>query len=48
MLNGSQVHWTSEVESAIRDHIVKKYFMKLEVQLNELVELVRKKLTKQQ
>jgi dynein heavy chain, axonemal len=50
VLNGSQVHWTSEVEQAIRKgkQGVAEYYKKLETQLLDLVVLVRQKLTKQQ
>jgi dynein heavy chain len=34
VLNGSQVHWTSEVEEHIKSGTVKKYFEKLSEQLN--------------
>jgi dynein heavy chain len=50
VLNGSQVHWTLEVEEAMKDGYqgVKKYWeTKLEAQLKELVVLVRTKLSKQ-
>lgn len=49
VLNGSQVHWTSEVEEAmVKDGVpgVTKYLKTLEDQLLETVILVRKKLTK--
>lgn len=51
VLNGSQVHWTTEVEAAMKANGadgVHQYFEKLQIQLNDLVELVRQKLTKQQ
>lgn len=48
VLNGSQIEWTSEVETAINGHAIDKYFEKLTVQLNDLVELVRQPLSKQQ
>ena len=48
MLNGSQILWTQEVEEAIRGLTVDSYFEKLTVQLNDLVELVRQPLSKQQ
>jgi dynein heavy chain len=48
VLNGSQVLWTKEVEEAIRSGQVPAYFEKLQVQLDNLVDLVRTKLTKQQ
>jgi dynein heavy chain len=34
VLNGSQVHWTLEVEEQIKRGTVKKYFEKLSDQLN--------------
>jgi dynein heavy chain, axonemal len=51
VLNGSQVHWTTEVEEAIVKEGVlglSKYFQKLDDQLQETVLLVRRKLTKLQ
>lgn len=51
MLNGSQVHWTAEVEEAmIKEGVagVSKYLQKLDAQLLETVKQVRKKLTKLQ
>ncbi len=51
VLNGSQITWTTEVEEAIRTRGIdglRDFFAKMEVQLNDLVELVRTKLTKQQ
>lgn len=51
VLNGSQVHWTSEVEEAmIKEGVagVSKYLQKLDAQLLETVKQVRKKLTKLQ
>jgi len=51
VLNGSQVHWTSEVESNMKTkglEGVRDYYNQLQIQLNDLVELVRQKLTKQQ
>ncbi len=53
VLNGSQVQWTSEVETAIRKAkledpgAVKTYWEFLGVQMNELIDLVRTKLSKQ-
>ncbi len=44
VLNGSQVHWTSEVENAINDKGVAgiaEYVVKLNSQLNDMVDLVR-------
>jgi dynein heavy chain len=46
VLNGSQVHWTNEVETAITKNNLKGYLTFLETQLLDTVELVRKKLTK--
>ena len=48
VLNGSQVHWTKEVEDAIQAGTLAKYLDKLEDQLQDCVQLVRKKLTKLQ
>lgn len=48
VLNGSQVHWTSEVEQYIKEGTVEKYFEKLSEQLSVSVELVRRKLSKNQ
>lgn len=48
VLNGSQVHWTNEVETAITKNNLKGYLTFLETQLLDTVELVRKKLTKLQ
>lgn len=50
ILNGSQVHWTKEVEDAIKKGVdgVKEYWISLEEQLMETVKLVRGELTKQQ
>ncbi|CAK83095.1 unnamed protein product (macronuclear) [Paramecium tetraurelia] len=47
VLNGSQVHWTKEVEAAIDAQNLKGYFKRLEDQLGSLVDLVRTKLSKQ-
>jgi len=50
VLNGSQVHWTSDVDVAIRDKGVlgvKEYHEFLERQLSDSVLLVRQKLSKQ-
>jgi len=48
VLNGSQVHWTSEVEEAIQANKLPDYLQFLNDQLLECVELVRHKLTKLQ
>lgn len=50
VLNGSQIVWTSDVEKAFEEGVegVKRYWEVLEGYLNDLVLLVRKKLTKQQ
>ena len=50
VLNGSQVHWTAEVEEAIRKGTdgVKEYLKKSEDQISELVRLIRTKLDRQQ
>jgi len=51
VLNGSQVHWTSDVDLAIRERGapgVKDYFDFLEKQLTDSVVLVRQKLSKQE
>jgi len=48
VLNGSQVHWTSEVEEAIRTGQVKEYFQKCQDQISDLVKLIRTKLGKMQ
>ena len=52
VLNGSQIQWTLEVEAAIRKDVedfgIQQYWDKLGVQLNDLVELVIKPLTKQE
>jgi dynein heavy chain len=48
VLNGSQVHWTTEVEESIQKEGVEgldKYFKKLDDQLLQTVQLVRRKLT---
>jgi len=51
VLNGSQVHWTSEVEDAIEENKtagngLQKYLDYLNNQLGEMVDLVRQKITK--
>jgi dynein heavy chain len=48
VLNGSQVWWTTLVEEAIKGHRIADYFRLSTEQLNDLVELVRQPLTKQQ
>ena len=48
VLNGSQVHWTTEVEQNIEKNTVKDYYEGLKAQLNKSVELVRRKLSKNQ
>jgi len=48
VLNGSQVHWTTEVEDAIRKNELADYLAALENQLLKTVELVRQRLTKLQ
>lgn len=48
VLNGSQVWWTTLVEQAISSHSIAKYFQLSTEQLNDLVQLVRQPLTKQQ
>jgi len=49
VLNGSQIVWTHEVEEALMKNNVKEYWEKtLNKQLLDLVEQVRKKMTKQQ
>jgi dynein heavy chain len=50
VLNGSQVHWTTEVETAFKKGLdgIKEYFKKLEDQLLDTVQLVRVKLTRLQ
>ena len=48
VLNGSQVHWTMEVEAALREGGVKgveKYYAKWNAQLTSMVELVRGELS---
>lgn len=48
VLNGSQIHWTAEVEEQIKGNSIAAYFQKLNEQLNRTVELVRVKLSKNQ
>ena len=48
ILNGSQVWWTTLVEEAIARNDIRGYFNLSTEQLNDLVELVRQPLTKQQ
>lgn len=45
MLNGSQVHWTKETEEAIQTNNLAEYFKQCNIQIMDLVELVRSKLT---
>jgi len=45
VLNGSQVHWTAEVEQAIREGKVGEYYQKLLGQISDLVKLIRTNLT---
>lgn len=48
VLNGSQIHWTAEVEQHIAANTIQGYFKQLTEQLNRTVELVRVKLSKNQ
>lgn len=48
VLNGSQVHWTTEVETAIKEKKLEEYVDFLQQQLLGCVELVRHKLSKLQ
>ena len=51
VLNGSQIHWTQQVEKALRKggyRGVIRYLNKLKIQLSDMVELVRGTLTKRQ
>lgn len=48
VLNGSQVHWTTEVEDALNKNELPEYCTQLETQLLKTVELVRQRLTKLQ
>jgi len=48
VLNGSQVHWTSEIEEAIEKNTVAEYYKLLETQILETVKLVRQRLNKLQ
>lgn len=48
ILNGSQIWWTTLVEESIHAHNIRDYFALSTSQLNDLVELVRQPLTKQQ
>lgn len=50
VLNGSQVHWTAEVEEAIRKggDGIKNYLVKSNQQITDLVKLIRTKLDRQQ
>ncbi|CAE8704722.1 unnamed protein product [Polarella glacialis] len=48
VLNSSQVHWTAEVEGAIKEASLSDYFKKLADQLMDLVRLVRGDISKLQ
>jgi dynein heavy chain len=48
VLNSSQVHWTAEVEAAIKEGTIPEYYQKLATQLMDLVYLVRGDITKLQ
>lgn len=48
VLNGSQVHWTREVEQAIKTNTLQDYFDKSSAQLLDMVDLVRTKLSDNQ
>jgi len=48
VLNGSQVHWTSEVEEALQEGKIKEYLDKLNEQILDCVDIVRHKMTKLQ
>lgn len=48
VLNGSQIHWTVEVEEHIKANKIGVYYNRLTEQLNKTVELVRAKLSKNQ
>jgi len=48
VLNGSQVHWTSEVEEAIRTGTLPEYLEKSQNQISDLVKLIRTKLSHMQ
>eukprot|EP00930_Biecheleria_cincta_P008311 TRINITY_DN10972_c0_g5_i1.p1 TRINITY_DN10972_c0_g5~~TRINITY_DN10972_c0_g5_i1.p1 ORF type:complete len:3933 (-),score=932.09 TRINITY_DN10972_c0_g5_i1:47-11569(-) len=48
VLNGSQVHWTAEVEAAFDTQTVEVYGKKLSQQILDLIHLVRKGCTKMQ
>ena len=48
ILNGSQVHWTSEVEEAMNGKKLKEYLEKMQRELLATVALVKRKLTKLQ
>jgi dynein heavy chain len=46
-LNGSQVHWTKEVEDAIKGNTLKQYVQKLQNQLLDMVKIDRNNFTTQ-
>ena len=48
VLNGSQVHWTSETEESITNNTIIEYYEKLQDQLKELVLIDRTGLSKNQ
>lgn len=48
ILNGSQVHWTAEVEEALKTNTLAEYLATLEKQLLATVALVKRKLSKLQ
>jgi len=48
VLNGSQVHWTSEVETAIKQNKLDEYLEKSKKQISDLVRLIRTKLSAMQ
>ena len=48
VLNGSQVHWTSEVEEAMQANELAKYLQQLEDQILDCVDVVRGKMSKLQ
>ena len=48
VLGGSSVHWTKEVEEAIKNQTLNEYFDKLQAQLFDMVDLVRSPITDNQ